>query len=89
MIKTKKVIKGYEGFSLESFACEYCGQRPDETEIVSAYASSTYICGDIDCWNEYCLEWVWCGDTIEVEEEEIEVCNDCEEEDCCCEDGEQ
>ena len=85
MKKTRKVVDGYEGFSLEEFACEYCGQTPDETEIVSAYASGTHICGDIDCWNNYCMDWVWCGDKIEVVEEEFEVCDDCEEEDCCCE----
>ena len=77
----------YDDFTTDAsdVACEHCGQTPDETEIVSAYASDTYICGDIECWNNYCMEWVWCGDTIEVVEEEYEVCDDCEEEDCDCE----
>ena len=61
-------------------ACEYCHRTPDETEIQSAYASGTYICGDIECWNGYCWEWVWTGDVVEVTEEEINVCEGCEEE---------
>ena len=83
----KMTRKKYGDFTYEASdcACAYCGQTPDETEIVSAYASDTYICGDIECWNNYCMEWVWCGDTIEVVEEEYEVCDDCEEEDCDCE----
>ena len=71
--------------------CEYCGQNPTETEIQRAYASGTYICGDEECWNSYCMEWVWTGDTLEVEEYEVEVCEDCEEEDgycICCEEDE-
>ena len=74
--KTKKRWKG---------ECQYCGQNPTQTEIQEAYASGTYICGDIECWNSYCMEWVWTGKTIEVEEYEVEVCEDCEEEECYCE----
>ena len=64
--------------------CEYCGATPEETEIVCAYTSHTYICGDIECWNSYCMEWVWQGDYVEVEEYQVEVCEDCEEEECIC-----
>jgi hypothetical protein len=67
--------------------CEYCGATPEETEVKWAYASNTAICGDIDCWNSYCLDWVWSGEDVEVEEYEVEVCEDCEEEwkECHCE----
>jgi len=84
MIKTRKI---YDGFTHEAsdVQCEYCGESPEETEIQKAYASDTYICGEIECWNSYCLEWVWTGNTVEIEEEEYEVCDDCEEEDCICE----
>ena len=70
----KKVIKEWEG------ECEYCGKTPEETEIVTAYASGTFICGDIDCWNSYCMDWVWTGDYVEVTERTIDVCDRCEEE---------
>ena len=66
--------------------CEYCGATPEEKEIVWAYASGTAICGEAECWNNYCMDWVWQGDYIEVEEYEVEVCDYCEEEkeDCIC-----
>ena len=81
MIRTRKL---YDGFTEDAndVACEYCSRTPEETEIQDAYASDTYICGDIDCWNNYCLEWVWTGNVVEVTEEEYEVCDNCEEEDC-------
>ena len=71
----KKVIKEWEGEE-----CEYCGRTPEETEIVRAYASGTYICGDIECWNSYCFDWVWTGDYVEVTERTINVCECCEDE---------
>ena len=67
--------------------CEYCGATPEEKEIQRAYASGTYICGDIDCWNNYCMEWVWTGDVVEVTEEEIDVCEGCKEEEDTSYDG--
>ena len=70
----KKIIKEYDG------VCEYCERTPEETEIVRAYASGTFICGDIDCWNSYCMDWVWTGDYVEVTERTINVCECCEEE---------
>ena len=70
----KKIIKEWDG------ECEYCGRTPKETEIVRAYASGTYICGEIECWNSYCFDWVWTGDYVEVTERTIEVCDRCEEE---------
>ena len=81
MIKKRKL---YDGFTEDAsdVQCEYCSQTPEETEIQKAYASGTYICGDIDCWNSYCWEWVWTGDVVEITEEEYEVCDNCEEEDC-------
>ena len=74
--------KTYDDFTTDAsdVACEHCGQTPDDTEIQRAYASGTYICGDIECWNSYCWEWVWTGDVVEVTEEEINVCDECEDE---------
>ena len=88
MIRTRKL---YDGFTEDAsdVQCEYCSQTPEETEIQSAYASDTYICGDIDSWNNYCHEWVWTGNTVEITEEEYEVCDNCEEEDCICEKEEE
>ena len=85
--KIKKTRKLYDGFTDEAsdVQCEYCSQTPEETEIQKAYASDTYICGDIECWNSYCWDWVWTGNTVEITEEEYEVCDECEEEDCICE----
>ena len=86
MIRTRKL---YDGFTDEvsDVACEYCSQTPEETEIQKAYASDTYICGDLECWNSYCWDWVWTGNVVEVTEEEYEACDECEEEeeDCICE----
>ena len=64
--------------------CEYCNRTPEETDIRRAYASGTYICGDIDCWNSFCLEF-W--NPLDVEEEEYEVCDSCEEEEDTSYDG--
>tara|TARA_Y100001938_G_scaffold77542_1_gene107208 strand:- start:1022 stop:1336 length:315 start_codon:yes stop_codon:yes gene_type:complete len=88
--KMKKTRKIYGGFTedISDVQCEYCGQTPDETEIQEAYASSTYICGDIECWNSYCWDWVWTGNVVEITEVEYEVCDECEEEDCICEEEE-
>ena len=76
-----KIRKLYDGFTYDAdeVSCEYCKQTPNETEIQKAYASDTYICGDIGCWNEYCWEWVWAGNSVEIEEEEYEACDECEE----------
>ena len=87
MKKKIKIVKGYEDFDISDFACEYCHQTPDETEIQLAYASDTYICGDIDCWNNYCMEWVWNGNVVEVEEKEIDVCDGCHEDEDTSYDG--
>tara|TARA_R100000655_G_scaffold100756_1_gene145347 strand:- start:568 stop:843 length:276 start_codon:yes stop_codon:yes gene_type:complete len=87
MLKIRKVVEGHEDCDLDEFSCEYCHRNCEETEIQEAYASGTYICGEIECWNEYMFEWVWTGNTIDVIEEEYEVCDDCEEEidECYCE----
>ena len=78
----KIIRKTYGGFTRipEDCACAYCHQTPLDTEIQEAYASGTYICGDIDCWNAYCWEWVWTGKVVEIEEEEINVCEACADE---------
>ena len=89
MKKIRQVVKGYEGFDLDEFACEYCHQTPNQTEIQKAYASGTYVCGDIECWNEYMFGWAWTGDVVECEDEEYEACDECEEEECICESEEE
>jgi len=85
MLKKRKVVEGHEDCDLDEFSCEYCHRNCEETEIQEAYASGTYVCGDIECWNEYMFEWAWTGNTIDVIEEEYECCDDCEEEECICE----
>ena len=83
MIKTRKKYDDCY-YEASECACAYCGSTPDDKEIQKAYASGTYICGEISCWNDYCQEWVWTGDVVDVEDEEYEVCDDCEEEEDCC-----
>lgn len=91
MLKIRKVVEGHEDCDLDEFSCEYCNRNCEETEIQEAHASGTYICGDIECWNEYMFEWAWTGNTIDVIEEEYECCDDCEEEEdeCICESEEE
>ena len=91
MLKTRKIVEGHEDCDLDEFSCEYCHRNCEETEIQEAYASGTYICGDIECWNEYMFEWAWTGNTIDVIEEEYECCDECEEEEdeCICESEEK
>lgn len=86
MLKKRKVING---ICATEYRCEYnCGQDGTETEI-SETPYGTYICGDIDCWNEFMLCEVW--SPLDVEEEEYECCDDCEEEieECYCESEEE
>ena len=91
MLKIRKVVEGYEDCDLDEFSCEYCHRNCEETEIQEAHASGTYICGDIECWNEYMFDWAWTGNTIDLIEEEYECCDDCEEEEdeCICESEEE
>tara|TARA_Y100001938_G_scaffold130640_1_gene186844 strand:- start:556 stop:813 length:258 start_codon:yes stop_codon:yes gene_type:complete len=81
MVIQKKVINGD---CATEYRCGYCcGRDATETEI-SETPYATYICGDIECWNDFCLEF-W--NPLDVEEIEIEICEDCEEEkeECYCE----
>ena len=81
MNKTRQVINGD---CATEYSCEYgCGQNATETEI-SETPYGTYMCGEIDCWNNFCLEF-FCP--LDVEVEDYEVCDSCEEEEdyCCCE----
>ena len=82
----KKTIKTYASdgydFGREVPSCSYCDATAEDTEISETDYNSEFICGDIECWNNYCLEWVWTGNVVEVTEEEYEVCDNCEEEDC-------
>ena len=81
MKKTRKVVEGY---CAKEYECEYgCNLNATETEI-SETPYGTYICGDIDCWNSFCLEF-W--NPLDVEEEEYEVCDSCEEEEDTSYDG--
>ena len=55
--------------------CNYgCGQDASETEI-SETPYATYICGDIECWNSFCLEF-W--SPLDVDEVEVDICDLCE-----------
>jgi len=81
MLKKRDVINGS---CATEYRCGYgCGQDATETEI-SETPYATYICGDIECWNSFCLEW-W--SPLDVEEEEYEVCDSCEEEEDVSYDG--
>ena len=81
MKKTRKVVNGT---CATEYECEYgCNLNATETEI-SETPYGTYICGDIDCWNSFCLEF-W--NPLDVEEEEYEVCDSCEEEEDTSYDG--
>tara|TARA_A100001201_G_scaffold126734_1_gene111281 strand:+ start:368 stop:661 length:294 start_codon:yes stop_codon:yes gene_type:complete len=73
-VKNKIIIDGMES-EHSDYICGYgCGRDISETEI-SETPYATYICGDIECWNSFCLEF-W--NPLEVEEEEVEVCEGCE-----------
>ena len=84
----KKIRQVVNGDCATEYRCEYgCGENATETEI-SETPYGTYICGDIDCWNSFCLEF-W--SPLDVEDEEYEACDDCEEEidECYCEKEEE
>ena len=86
MLKKKKTIDGYDA---TEYSCEYsCGRNATETDI-SETPYGTYICGEIECWNEFMLCEVW--SPLDLEEEEYQVCDDCEEEEeeCYCESEEK
>lgn len=76
MIKTYK-SDGYD-FGTECPTCEYCGASADETEIAENHVSGGFMCGEIECWNNYIWSEVW-GRMVEITEEEINVCEACEE----------
>jgi len=81
LIKTRQVINGD---CVSEYSCEYgCGQNASEVEI-SETPYGTYMCGDIDCWNNFCLEFF---SPLDVEEEEYEVCDGCKEEEDTSYDG--
>ena len=85
MLKKRKVVNGV---CATEYRCEYgCGENATETEI-SETPYGTFICGDIECWNDFCWEF-W--NPLDVEEEEYEVCDSCEEEEdeCICESEEE
>jgi hypothetical protein len=84
----KKIREVVNGVCAKKYRCEFgCGQDSTEVEI-SETPYGTYVCGDIDCWNNFCLEF-W--SPLEVVEEEYECCDDCEEEidECYCESEEE
>lgn len=82
-IKNKITINGMEA-EHSDYICGYgCGRDISETEI-SETPYATYICGDIECWNSFCLEF-W--NPLEVEEEEVEVCEGCREDEDTSYDG--
>jgi hypothetical protein len=87
MLTKIKVVNGWDT-ATEDYSCNYgCGRNIEETEI-SETPYATYVCGDIECWNNLCLEF-W--SPLDVEEKEVEACDDCEEkiEECYCESEEE
>lgn len=85
----KKIIKTYKSngydFGEEVPTCSYCDATAEDTEISETDYCSEFICGDIECWNNYMLGNVF-HRIVECEEKEVEVCDDCEEQehDCYC-----
>ena len=77
----RKVINGN---CATEYNCEFgCGRNATETDITET-PYGTYMCGDIDCWNEFCLSFF---SPLDVEEEEYEVCDGCEEDEDTSYDG--
>ena len=89
-----KIIKTYSSsgydFGEEIPRCSYCNNSAEDTDLWETNICSDFICGEIECWNEYMFSNVL-NNQIECEEKRIEICNSCEEEKeyCYCEDGEQ
>ncbi len=77
----RKVINGS---CATEYSCNFgCGRNAIETDITET-PYGTYMCGDIDCWNEFCLGFF---SPLDVEEEEYEVCDGCEEDEDTSYDG--
>lgn len=85
----KKIIKVYKSdgyiFDDDPPTCDFCDASVDDAEICETDYSGQFICGEISCWSEYMMQNVW-GKYVECEEKEVEVCDDCEEQedDCYC-----
>ena len=77
---------GYD-FGEEAPCCEYCGASAEDTEIAETNVSGGFMCGDIECWHNYIWAEIW-GRMVEKGTKEIEVCEDCEEEYCYCDEEE-
>jgi len=83
LIRLIKVVNGWDS-AVEDYNCNYgCGRNISETEI-SETPYSTYICGDIECWNSFCLEFF---SPLDVEDKEVEYCDSCKEEEDTSYDG--
>ena len=76
---------GYD-FGEEAPSCEYCGASAEDTEIAENHVSGGFMCGEIECWNEYVMSQVW-GRMVQKEEKIIEVCYGCQEEEDTSYDG--
>ena len=86
----KKTIYTYKSdgydFGEEAPNCEYCGASAEDTEIAETNVCGGFMCGDIECWNNYIWAEIW-GRMVEREEKVIEVCDGCQEEEDTSYDG--
>lgn len=78
----KKIVKEYRSdgyiFDDEPPSCSFCDASAEDTEICETDYSGEFICGEIDCWNQYMNQNVW-GKYVECKEKEVEACDSCEE----------
>tara|TARA_Y100001938_G_scaffold33092_1_gene45412 strand:+ start:5541 stop:5861 length:321 start_codon:yes stop_codon:yes gene_type:complete len=76
----KKIVKEYRSdgyiFDDEPPSCSFCDASAEDTEICETDYSGEFICGEIDCWNQYMNQNVW-GKYVECEEKEVQVCDRC------------
>ena len=77
IMKTTYKSDGYD-FGTDCPTCDYCGADADSTEIAENHVSGGFMCGEIECWNEYIFAEVW-GRMVEKTEVEMNVCEACEE----------
>ena len=78
----KKTIYTYKSdgydFGEEAPNCEYCGASAEDTEISETNVSGGFMCGDIECWNDYMMGNVFTN-IIEPNEVDVVVCDECGE----------
>ena len=90
----KKIVKEYHGSGYiydDGYVptCGFCGTTADTEIIHSGDYSGEHICEGEECMQSYMSQNIWIN-PFEVKEREIEVCDECEEQedDCYCEEDE-